>query len=159
MPKMLFPGLQRTGATALCREGFLASRWLKGYHCHCGECSCGRRLNKCKRTVLRLLPAHRWATLVLSLSPEMHPPPGPLPSPSTSTHNFSTDLEESDWSICSTFIFSLSSTLGITLRRLSPPVSQDPVSPVPSYKACSSSDSDEIPYSESSPPRPLFRPK
>jgi hypothetical protein len=110
----------------------------------------------------------------VSLSPGMHPPPGPpphprprsrphtpnqLPSASTSTHNFNTDSEESDWSLpYAPHSFSHSRPPSTSHSVDSPlPVSQDPVPPVPSYKARSSSDSDEIPYSESSPPRPFFR--
>jgi hypothetical protein len=109
--------------------------------------------------------------LALSLSSEMmHPPPRPrprsrphtpnqLPSASTSTHNFSTDSEESDWSLpYAPHSFSHSRPPSASHSVDSPlPVSQDPVPPVPSYKMRSSSDSDEIPYSESSPPGPLFR--
>ena len=108
----------------------------------------------------------------LSLTPEMHPPPGPtprprsrpqtsnqLPSASTSTHNFSVDSEESDWSPSyAPHSFSHSRPPSASHSVDSPlPVSQDPVPPVPPHKTRSSSDSDVIPYSESSPPRPLFR--
>jgi hypothetical protein len=113
------------------------------------------------------------AALAVSLSSEMiHPPPRPrprprsrpqspnhLPSASASTHNFNTDSEESDWSLPYVpHSFSHSRPPSASHSVESPlPVSQDPVPPVPSYKARSSSDSDEIPYSESSPPQPFFR--
>jgi hypothetical protein len=98
----------------------------------------------------------------------MHPPPRPrsrphtpnqLPSTSTSTHNFSTDSEESDWSLpYAPHSFSHSRPPSASHSVDSPlPVLQDPVPPVPSYKTRSSSNSDEIPYSEFSPPPPLFR--
>ncbi|KAN0125127.1 hypothetical protein V8E52_001679 [Russula decolorans] len=102
----------------------------------------------------------------------IHPPPRPrprprsrpqspnhLPSASASTHNFNTDSEESDWSLPYVpHSFSHSRPPSASHSVESPlPVSQDPVPPVPSYKARSSSDSDEIPYSESSPPQPFFR--
>jgi hypothetical protein len=114
------------------------------------------------------LPLGDSGALALSLSSEMMHPPRPrsrphtlnqLPSASTSTHNFSTHSEELDWSLSyAPHSFSHSRPLSASHSVYSPlPVSQDPVPPVPSYKTCSSSDSDKIPYSESSPPRPLFR--
>lgn len=110
--------------------------------------------------------------VAVSLSPEMmHPLPRPRPrsrphtpnqlsSASISTHKFTMDSEESDWSLpYAPHSFSHSRPPSASHSVDSPlPVSQDPVPPVPSsYKARSSSDSDEIPYSESSPPRPFFR--
>jgi hypothetical protein len=54
--------------------------------------------------------------------------------------------------------------LSLTLSPLQPHsvdspvmVAQDPVPPIPSYLTRSSSDSDEIPYSESGPPQPFYR--
>jgi hypothetical protein len=108
---------------------------------------------------------------VVSLSPVMHPLPRPRPrsrphSPiqlpsalTSSTLNFATDSEESDWSLpYAPHSFSHSRPPSGSHSIDSPlPVSQDPVPPVPSYKARSSSDSDEIPDSESSPPRPFVR--
>ena len=115
-------------------------------------------------------PLRDSGALAVSLSSEMiHPPrprprsrphtPNHLPSASTSTHTFSTDEEELDWSLpYAPHSFSHSRPPSTPHSIDSPlPVSQDPVPPVPSYKARSSSDSDEIPYSESSPPRPFFR--
>jgi hypothetical protein len=109
------------------------------------------------------LPIH----LAYMSSPEMLPPsrprsrphtPNQLPSSSTSTHNHSPDSEESDWSLpYAPHSFSHSRPPSASHSVDTPlPIPQDPP-PVPPYVARSSSDSDEIPYSESSPPRPHFR--
>jgi hypothetical protein len=106
----------------------------------------------------------------MSLLLEMLPPsrprprsrphsPNQLPSSSTSTHNLSPDSEDSDWSLpYASHSFSHSRPPSTSHFVDSPlPVPQDPVPPVPSSVARSSPDSDENPYSESSPPRPHFR--
>ena len=79
----------------------------------------------------------------------------------TTTHNLSRDSEESDWSLpyaSHSFSHSRRPSLSHSVDSPLVPVQQDLVPPLPSsYLTRSSSDSDEIPYSESSPPRPPFR--
>jgi hypothetical protein len=73
-------------------------------------------------------------------------------------HNISHDSEESDWSLpYASHSFSRSRPSSTSHSVDSPvAVAQDPVPPIPSYPTRSSSDSDEIPYSESSPPQPFY---
>src|SRR5712691_3903020 len=85
----------------------------------------------------------------------------PSSTTTTSTHNISRDSEEPDWSLpyaSHSFSHSRPPSTSHSVDSPSPvTIPQDPVRPLPSYLARSSSDSDEIPYSESSPPRPLYR--
>ena len=87
------------------------------------------------------------------------PPQSPTQPPSSSTtfHNLSRLSEESVWSLpYASPSFSLSHPPSAShLIESSVTVNQDPAPPLPSYLARSSSDSDEAPYSESSPPRPF----
>ena len=85
--------------------------------------------------------------------------PDHLPFSSTSTQNHSPVSEDSDWSLpYASHSFPHSRPPSASHSVDTPlPIPQDPAPPVPSYVPRSSSDSDEIPYSESSPPRPHFR--
>ncbi|KAI0004297.1 hypothetical protein BJV74DRAFT_439824 [Russula compacta] len=97
-------------------------------------------------------------------SPNQHPSSSTtttIITTTTTTHNLSRDSEESDWSLpyaSHSFSHSRRPSLSHSVDSPLVPVQQDLVPPLPSsYLARSSSDSDEIPYSESSPPRPPFR--
>jgi hypothetical protein len=89
-----------------------------------------------------------------------HSPPQSPNQPSSSSttiHNLSRLSEESVWSLpYASHSFSLSHPPSAShlIESSAVTVNQDPAPPLPSYLARSSSDSDEAPYSESSPPRP-----
>jgi hypothetical protein len=120
------------------------------------------------------LVAPRPLSGVCSLSsPDMHAPlrsrsrsrpttPNHLPSSTTTattTHRISRNSEESDWSLpYASHSFSHSRPPSSSHSIDSPLApQQDLVPPLPTYVPRTSSDSDENPYSESSPPRPFAR--
>ncbi|KAI9460839.1 hypothetical protein BJY52DRAFT_1117480 [Lactarius psammicola] len=88
----------------------------------------------------------------------MHTPFRPHSQPQTPSRHPSTynnPEDASDWSLPYT---PLSRPPSASQSIDSPAaIPQDPLPPLPSYLTRSSSDSDDIPYSESSPPRPYFQ--
>jgi hypothetical protein len=83
--------------------------------------------------------------------------PNQPPSSSTTIHNLNRHSQESDWSLpyaSHSFTLPHPRSASHSVDSSSVTVGQDPAPPLPSYLAGSSSDSDEVPYSESSPPRP-----
>jgi hypothetical protein len=109
----------------------------------------------------------RHPRMTLTTTPlQVHPisrsnPHTPTQHPSstttTSTRNTSHDSEESVWSLSYTSRSFSHTHPPSTAHSVdsSVTVPQDSVPPLPSYRTHSSSDSDEIPYSESSPPLPF----
>jgi hypothetical protein len=86
-----------------------------------------------------------------------HSPPHSPNQPPTTIHSLSRLSEESDWSLpYASHSFTLSHPLSAShsIDSLPVTVGQDPAPPLPSYLTHSSSEPDEVPYSESSPPRP-----
>src|SRR6266702_4025946 len=85
----------------------------------------------------------------------MHTPFRPHSQPQTHPSTYNNSEDASDWSLPYT---PLSRPPSASQSIDSPAaIPQDPLPPLPSYLTRSSSDSDEIPYSESSPPRPFFQ--